>query len=334
MTRAAISARSQRLFGCGWLLSLLIFSAVSTLPSFAQIEPGQKPQTTMLQADLSLVKLIAAVVDDQGRPIADLTRDDFKVSEDGVDQEIVLFQNEADIPISVGIIFDTSGSMIDKLDGVEDGVLHFIDKCNPQDDFFVMRFASTWSLAQDFTNDRRQLRTVVRDLQASGSTALYDAIVNGLQYVKLGRHEKKALLLITDGNDTASPFPFKSAVDIAVANEVPIYVLALGHGEQGSFGHAGESFKDTIDVEALAAFTDATGGRIFVLEGEHHAKGVDKIDSACAEIALELRQRYTLGYYSSNGATDATYRKIHADIKKSGLKVRTRAGYYSTRNSR
>src|SRR6266849_8468469 len=147
-----------------------------------------------------------------------------------------------------------------------------------------MRFSSNVSLVEDFTGDRQLLRRAIGRLYPGGSTALYEAIAEGLQHLQAGKHKKKALLLITDGNDTSSTVTLKEAVATAQQSEAIIYALGIGHGERGSFGHLLGIFKDTVDVDALREVTSVAGGRTFLLQGEHHKKGVDQIDQACQQV--------------------------------------------------
>ena len=316
-----------------WMHNLCLPSLLSFLAVWVSLAPElARPDAPgpILKVDVSLVNLTATVLDTAGRPQPGLKKDDFLVSEDGVPQEIAVFSNAEDIPVSLGIVFDTSGSMVDKIDEVGDAVVHLINLVNPEDEIFVIRFSTDASLVQNFTSDRRQLQRAVKNLLARGSTALYDAIVEGLQVIRNGKYQRKALLVITDGNDTSSAMRLKETVDLAVRSEVPIYSLGIGHGERGSFGHLPDFFKDTVDVDALLALSDATGGKTFVLQGPHRKGGVDQIDRACQEIATELRQQYTLGYYPLRGRTDSSYRRIEVQVPNRNFKVRTRDGYFAS----
>ena len=314
-----------------WLALLVLLLSVEAL--FCPFASGQQPSKTVQEApaikvEVALVSLTATVVDRNGRPVPDLTKDDFVIYEDGVPQEIAVFGKE-DVPASVGILFDTSGSMVDKVDEVRDAVIHFIDTTNPADDIFVMQFSAGVYLAQDFTGDRQRLRQAIGRLRAQGFTALYDAIVMGLQHLQKGKHKKKALLVITDGNDTSSQMSLEQAVNAALKSEVLIYCLGIGHGQHGSFGHVEGLFKDTVDVDVLRTFSNLTGGRTLLVEGAHFKRGIDQIDQAAQDISAELRRQYTLGYYPLNKARDDKYRRIRVEVKKGGFKVRTRDGYFA-----
>ena len=292
-------------------------------------EPARPPESTpKIRVEVGLVSLTATVSDRSGRPVPDLGKNDFEIYEDGVPQEIAVFQRE-DVPVSVGILFDTSGSMADKIDEVRDATIHFTQTTNSADDIFLMQFSAAVSLVQDFTGDRQRLARAIGKLRPWGSTALYEAIVKGLLHVQKGKHKKKALLVITDGNDTSSQISLEQAVDAALKSEVLIYCLGIGHGEHGSFGHAEGLFKDTVDVDVLRTFSNLTGARTLLVEGAHHKHGVDLIDQASQEVSAELRRQYTLGYYPQSKAKDGKYRRIQVKVKNGKFKVRARDGYFA-----
>ena len=296
-----------------------------------QPQQPQQPQEPpyIFKSEVELVSLTATVEDQSGRAVAGLQQSDFRVLEDGVAQQISVFHNDETVPVSVGIAFDTSGSMVDKIDDVQDAVIHFIKTTNPEDDIFLLQFSGSTKLVQDFTGDREQLRKAVGRLRARGATALYDAIIEGLQRLQQGRHKKKALLVITDGNDTSSHASLQDAMGSAQQSEAIIYALGIGHGERGSFGHD-TSFADYVDIDALNSLADATGGRAFLLQGAHTRNGVDQVDRAAQQVGTELRGQYTIAYKPVNKAKDGTYRKVIITvISHPEYEVRTRAGYFA-----
>lgn len=306
-------------------LGVLLWLASAFLPAFAQ-EP------TTLRVDVDLVTLTATVTSRSGRYLGGLKKEDFLVYEDGVLQEIAVFESEQ-VPVSLGIVFDTSGSMVDKIDDVQDAVIHFAQTVNPKDEILVLRFSNDVDLVVDFTSDRGALAAPVRRLRARGSTRLYDAIAEGLEVVRHGQYRKKALLVITDGNDTASFRNLDDVLELAQKSEVLVYALGIGHSERGSFGHRGGAFPDEVDMGVLNAFADATGGKSYHLEAAHRG-GKDLIDEACQEVSAELRQQYTIAYYPTNKAKDGTYRRIRVEIRNRDYVVRTRSGYYAPRASK
>ena len=295
----------------------------------APVEPTT-PETT-IRVDVNLVGFPATVTDRYGRYVGSLRRENFTLLEDGVRQKIAVFHNEV-VLVSVGVVIETSGSMADKLHEATDAVEHFVNTIQPDDDVFLMRFARTVKLKLDFTGNRERFSRVVHRLRARGSTRLYDALAEALEKVRGGRHWKKALLLITDGNDTASDRRFGEVLEMARRSEVLIYCMGIGHGQRGSFGHGRLQHPDRVDMHVLEAIADATGGRAFHLEYAHRP-GVDLIDQAAQEISTELRQHYTIGYYPTNGARDGTYRGIRLVANRPSLVVRHRRGYYAPRET-
>lgn len=311
------------------VLSIFLTLALVFSPAWAlqgtPPPPAEGPHR--LRVDVELVTLTATVTSRSGRYVGGLKKDDFRVYEDGVLQEIAVFESR-EVPISLGIVFDTSGSMVDKIDDVQDAVKHFIHTVNPQDEIFVLRFSSDVDLVEDFTSDRARLERAVARLRARGSTHLYDAILEGLEIVSLGRYSKKALLVVTDGNDTESAATLDAVLEAAQKSEVLIYALGIGHSERGSFGHLRGAFKDEVDMEVLTALAEASGGKSYHLEAAHEP-GRDLIDEACLEVSAELRQQYTLAYYPTNTAADGGYRRIRVETSNSDYVVRTRSGYYA-----
>lgn len=316
------------------IYSLFLISMTLSLPFAlgAQQPPAQQsPQEEpyVFKADVQLVSLTATIEDRDGRAVAGLQQQDFQIVEDGVLQQISVFHNDEKVPVSVGIVFDTSGSMVDKIDDVQDAVNHFVQTTNPEDDIFLLQFSGGTKLAQGFTSDRQQLRRAVDRLRPRGGTALYDAIIQGLALLQQGRHRKKALLVVTDGNDTVSTASLREAMASAQQSEAIIYALGIGHGEQGSFGHTGNS-RDYVDVDVLNSLADATGGRAFLLEGTHSRNGVDQVDQAAQQVGAELRGQYTIAYKPVNKTKDGTYRKVTIKvISHPDYQVRTRAGYFA-----
>ena len=285
------------------------------------------PPTQIFRSETDLVTLTATVTDTAGKHVANLQKRDFAVFEDGVRQEVAFFGSGDVTPVSIAIVVDTSGSMVDKLDDVEDAIKHFLRTIKPEDEIFILRFNERVELVAAFTGQREQLfRRALGNLRANGGTALYDALAEGLDTVANGIHKKKAVLLLTDGNDTASQMSRRDASELASSSEVLVYSLGIGHGERGSFGHLSFGHPDTVDIRVLEGFSTVTGGRAYMLEDAHRG-GVDRIDEAVREVASELRQQYTLSYYPTNAKKDGRYRRIKVETTNSRYRVRTRAGY-------
>lgn len=312
----------------GRLFSLPIVAALTcALATGQQIPPEQGP--VVIRQDVRLVTLTVTVTDPQERNAPGLQKQDFRIYEDNVPQSIAVFASE-EKPISVGILFDTSGSMVDKIDDVQDAVKHFVHLINPEDDIFLLRFSSYVKLVVDFTADRKKISHAVDRLEPRGATRLYDAIAEGLEKLLSGTHPKKALILLTDGNDTASDLRLQDLLAMVRKSEVLLYALGIGHGERGSFGHFPFDEADQVDMRVLNALADATGGRGFYLEQAHRGK-IDLVDQAVREVSAELRQQYTLAYYPTNSAEDGQYRRIRVETTNPEFTVRTRQGYYAPR---
>jgi Ca-activated chloride channel family protein len=221
--------------------------------------------------------------------------------------------------------------MVDKIDDVQDAVIHFAATTNPEDEIFLIHFSTQVALVQDFTADRGQIKRAVRGLEPGGSTALHDAIVEGLEHLRTGHHKKKALLLVTDGRDTSSQATLAEAAATAKQSEAIIYAMGIGHGEKDSFGHLFTRFEDTVDIDALRQIADPTGGRAVLLEGKHRKGGVDQIDQTALEFSAELRDQYSIGYYPTNKTRDGSFRRIKVRTINPNLIVRTRSGYVAPR---
>lgn len=313
-----------------------------------QQKPQQPPQDKSkrdddtIRIDTDLVTLTTTVVNERGRYVANLKQRDFAVYEDGIKQEVAYFNTGDKVPISLGVLFDTSGSMVDKIEGVRDAVEHFVKSVAPGDEVFLIRFSSDAELVQDFTDNRNLILRAINRLNPRGSTALYDAILMGLQRVAEGKHNRRALMLVTDGNDTSSSVNLATTLNLARKSEVIIYALGIGHGESGSFGHGGHDrggiifgrqIKDEVDMNVLRQFAETTGGEAFHLENAH-AGGRDLVDEAAAQVAAELKQQYLLGYYPSNTRKDGAFRQIKVELADKSLRVRAKRGYYAPRDER
>lgn len=312
-------------------LKSLSIAAIVCLATFgtaaAQQGTSAGQQFPPLKVQVSLVSLTATVTDQSGRPATNLNKGDFEIYEDGEKQEISVFHNDETVPVSIGILFDTSGSMVDKIDDVQDAVIHFAATTNPKDEIFLIRFSSVVALVHDFTADREQIKRAVRSLEPGGATALYDAIVEGLDHLHAGSQKKKALLLVTDGRDTSSQATLTEAAATAKQSEAIIYAMGIGHGQQGSFGHLFSRFEDIVDIDGLRQIAEPTGGRAVLLEGKHRKGGVDQVDQAALEFSAELRNQYTIGYYPTNKARDGSFRRVQVRAANPNLIVRTRSGY-------
>jgi VWFA-related protein len=206
-----------------WLLVVLILGlSLSTIVA------------SQITVDVKLVTLAATVTDSAGRHVPDLKAEDFIVEEDGSPQSVTVLEQSFDAPVSMGVVLDTSTSMESKINTATSSIYRFLQTLGPDDDIFLMSFAGGVRLEQDFTNDRKKLESSLRRVRLSNGTALYDAVEKSLRKIREGHHEKKAILLVTDGEDTASLISLDEALRSVRASEVLVYCLGISPGAFGS----------------------------------------------------------------------------------------------------
>jgi Ca-activated chloride channel family protein len=270
--------------------------------------------------DVDEVVLNASVLDDNGRIVNDLKQDDFHVFEDGVQQTIAAFQHQ-DIPVSIGMLLDNSGSMRDKRAAVNTAALDLVKASNPQDEAFIVNFSDEAFIDQDFTSDIGKLRDGLAHIDSKGGTALYDAVVASAdQLAKGAKRPKQVLLIITDGEDNASSLTLEQTIRRVQDLQGPvIYSIGMLFGDSGG-GREGRRAK-----RALQLLSSETGGI------SYFPKSLDNVDQICAEVAHDIRNQYTIGYHSTKPASQGGYRIVKVQASAPGhskLTVRTRSGYY------
>lgn len=273
-------------------LAAVVLAGVAGAALRGESRQNQKP----FRAETDLVMVTATVLDREGRTITNLAQSDFTVREDGVPQDITFFVLDDRTPISLVVLVDTSGSMSDKLDDVQDALHHLVGNLKPDDEIALLEFSSRVRMAADFGASPESVRRAIRRLSANGGTALFDAIVDGLDTLSRGHNRKKALVVVTDGNDTGSHARLGDVTDALTSSETTVYCLGIGHGARGSFGHAFLDRSDTVDIKTLRAIAEPSGGRAELLENAHRGK-VDLVDEAVLSMTAELTMQYTLGYY-------------------------------------
>ena len=299
-----------------------------------------RAQQPVFKAGVELVDVAATVTDGDGRFISGLTQDDFAISEDGKPQEIVSFSSER-VPVSLAMLLDVSSSMTDEqLATARLAINHFAHNLlDKEDELLLMEFAGRGRILQSWTRDREvfsqslaRTNAVPVDPQVaeqtdgtaapmSWGTAVYDAVATSLGLAAKGSNRKKAVLLLSDGVDTASRRTIKQVQDAIRASEVLVYALGV-EAPQGApvFGFLTEA---SVDARSLRKLTDDTGGRTEVI------KGFKNLDKATARLADEFNQQYVLGYNSPN--RDRRWHTIKVEVKKKrGAKVRARAGYIAS----
>jgi Ca-activated chloride channel family protein len=322
-----------------------------------------------LKVDVALVTVVATVTDDRGRYVEDLKPEDFIVQEDGVTQTISHLSQSNDLPVSVGITLDTSGSMERKITTATNAVERFVRSIHEDDDIFLMTFSNRPVLAQDFTDDRSKLSRALQRVRVGGDTALYDALDDSLRKMKSGKHTKKAVLLITDGEDTSSYSTFDDARLAVRESELLVYGIGISPGSGGPLSERApggstppatggrrrpgqiptfpfpfpripglplaqiprgqrQSSIDSVDMNVLNAFADTSGGKAWLLSGDWSEGRINQIDRIMDEIAAELRNQYSIGYYPQHSFADGKWHRIEVRMKNSKYNVRTRKEYF------
>jgi Ca-activated chloride channel family protein len=293
---------------------------------------------SQVRVDVRLVNVVATVTDARGRNIPDLTADDFVLEEDGKRQEITHFSQDQNVPVSIGILLDTSGSMDRKIRTAVEAVERFSRRVHQNDEIFLITFSGRPVLRQDFTSDRQKLAEALRSVNATGGTALYDALDEGLKKIRSGRYNKRAILVITDGQDTASSAKLEEVMQSVRQSDLLIYpvgISALTYAKDFdpfelstvsamASRPAAQSKRDEVDINVLRALAQNSGGRAFMLAESLINRG-GQIERVLGTIADELRSQYTLGFYPSR-PDDGRYHSLRVRTR-SGNNVRARQGY-------
>jgi VWFA-related protein len=277
---------------------------------------------------VNLVVLHASVISERGQFVPGLKEEDFHVLEDKTEQKLSVFRQE-DLPVSMGLVIDNSGSMRDKRPEVNAAALTLVKSSYPADEAFVVNFSDDFYLdtVHDFTSDIEEMKDALERIDARGSTALYDAVIGSLDHLKKGSKDKKVLLVVTDGVDNASRRTLENAVQEAQRSDAVIYSIGL-FSDDDLKHNRGEMKKAR---RALTELSTATGGLAFFPET------VDDTQAICAQIAHDIRDQYTLAYYPTNAAQDGSFRSVQVSVippRGAGkLSVRTRLGYYARKSA-
>jgi VWFA-related protein len=291
--------------------------------------PGaqQGNSEAVFSSETRLVPLNVTVVDKSGHRITNLPQSAFTVYENGVAQPIKIFRRE-DVPVSLGLIIDNSGSMRDKRQGVEAAALALVKDSNPQDEVFVVNFNDEAYLdtcqggnSNCFTNDIKVMEQALTRIDSRGGTAMRDAMRMSIDELKKGKRDKKVLLVVTDGNDNASLISLENLVRTAQQNDILVYAIGL---------LSEEDKKDAKKAKrALDLLVESTGGQAF------YPKDVSEVDKIAHEVAHDIRNQYTIAYTPLNESLDGTYRTVKVGVKAPGNpSARTRSGYYATPDAR
>jgi Ca-activated chloride channel homolog len=283
-------------------------------------QPIKDGQSVRIDVELALVNV--TVTDPYNRLVTGLDADNFRVFEDNVEQEVVNFSSE-DVPISIGVIFDHSGSMADKLGKAKEAAIQFFKTANPQDEFFLVGFNERAELLSPFTNSIEDLQGRIFSVPAKGRTALLDAVYLGLSEMKGAHHAKRALLIISDGGDNSSRYNEKDIKRLVREADTQLYSIGIFD----PFEYRSRTPEELNGPSLLSEVTELTGGRSFSVED------INELPDIAAKIGMELRNQYVLGYRPSNKSHDARWRKIKIKLRApKGLPPLTayaKTGYYA-----
>ena len=316
-------------------ISLLLFGAViwnfpvlsvaqSLVPDDAKHDTAgqiiRQGQSVHVEVDLALVNV--TVTDPYNRLVTGLAPENFRVFENNVEQEIQYFSSE-DVPISIGVIFDLSGSMGNKVGKAKEAALQFFKTANPQDEFFLVGFNERAEVLSPFTSNVDDLRSRILLASAKGRTALLDAIYLGLREMRTARNAKRALLIISDGGDNSSRYNENDIKRLVREADTQLYSIGIFD----PFEYRSRTPEELNGPSLLNEMTELTGGRAFTVEN------LNDLPDIAAKIGMELRNQYILGYHPSHKARDARWRKIKIKLRApKGLPPLTayaKTGYYA-----
>jgi Ca-activated chloride channel homolog len=294
------------------LIRLIVVSLIIITSQAQSVRRTQAtPDAPVIRQTVQVVTLNISVVDKDNRPITGLTRADFEVYEDKVKQQIEYFSN-IDAPVSIGIIFDASASMQSKLSKAREALKTFITTSHPDDDFFLVTFNRRATLSADFADGNEVLRKLAT-LKPDGDTALYDAVYLGLEKLKEARHKKRALIVISDGQDNCSRYNLRELSQNIKENDTIIYAFSIAEVQGGNCNQLCQMYSR----RAMEDMADVTGGKAFF------PLTLNDLEQATSVIALELRQQYSLGYVPTNTERDGKWRKISVRVlPQQGLQTR------------
>ena len=277
---------------------------------------------TGLHMDVDLALINVTVTDPYNRLVTGLDPDNFRVYEDNIEQEVVTFSSE-DVPISIGVIFDFSGSMANKIGKAREAALQFFKTANPQDEFFLVSFNERAELTSAFTNSIEDLQSRMMMTAPKGRTALLDAIYLGLSQMKGARNGKRALLILSDGGDNHSRYNESDIKRLVKEADTQLYAIGIFD----PLGYRNRTPEELNGPSLLGEVTELTGGRVFAVEN------LNELPDIASKIGMELRNQYVLGYRPSNKTHDARWRKIKIKLRAPKglppLNVYSKTGYYA-----
>jgi Ca-activated chloride channel homolog len=319
---------------CQWFL--LLCACVWAVPlgwsadsPKVSVDPRAKPAAaapkgprTDIRVDTTVVLINVTVTDPLNRFVTGLEKENFRLYEDKSEQKVVHFASE-DAPLSIGLVFDTSGSMGNKLAKSRQAVAQFFKTANPEDEFFLVQFNDRPEMVQDFTTNLEDIQNRLTFTQAKGRTALLDAVYMALHNMKKGHNPRKALLIISDGGDNSSRYTESEIKNLVREADVQIYAIGIFEPS----GSRGRTAEELSGPGLLSELAEQTGGRHFAVEN------LNELPDVAAKIGIELRNQYILGYTPTNRERDGKYRKVQVKlVQPKGLpplKAFWRLGYYA-----
>jgi len=305
-----------------------VLAAAMAIPALPQEPTVQAPT---IKTQVNLVNLFVTVRDKSKRIVTDLKQDDFKVSEDGQDQKIAFFSKEVTLPITIGLLLDTSGSEQEMLGAIQDGASSFLNRVMRKgDEAMVISFDLDVDLLSDFTDDRSQLNRAIHKAQINAGgpmmtpgtlpsggpkgTNFFDALYLACNDKLSTEAGRKAIVVLTDAEDNGSKVRVEEAIEAAQRTDTVVHILLVYDPSYGA------------DSGVAKKITDETGGRMIVVNNEKH------LMAAFDQISEELRSQYTLGYYPTNSSRDGKFRKIKVQVADHNDKVLARKGYYAPKS--
>jgi Ca-activated chloride channel family protein len=312
------------LFGMASFNFPALIVAQSALPTEVQHDTSGRviKQGQSVHVDVELALVNVTVTDPHNRMVTGLESDNFRIFENDVEQEIQYFSSE-DVPISIGVVFDLSGSMANKVGKSKEAALEFFKTANPQDEFLLVSFNERAELTSSFTNSVEDLQSSLLSLSAKGRTALLDAIYLGLSEMRSARNAKRALLIISDGGDNHSRYRESDIKRLAREADTQLYAVGIFDPLE----HRSRTLEELNGPSLLSEVTELTGGRVFDVQN------VNELPDIATKIGAELRNQYILGYRPSNKSHDARWRKIKVKLRSPKglppLSVYAKTGYYA-----
>jgi len=283
------------------------------------LDPSLKTHTKPMKVDVSLVLVPVTITDPMNRLVTGLDKENFEVYENKQEQELRTFSSE-DAPVSIGVIFDMSGSMSSKIERAREAVIEFFKTANPQDEFFMIAFADKPQEVSDFTSSVEDIQGKLVYTVPKGRTALLDAIYLGISKMHQAKYTKKALLIISDGGDNHSRYTEGEIKSTVKEADVMIYAI-------GIYDHYFPTEEERLGPALLSDIAELTGGRAFTIDNPND------LGDVATKIGIELRNQYVLGYRPKNPGHDGKWRKIKVKLNPPKglppLRVYAKTGYYA-----